>query len=641
MASVLHRGFFAGALALLLFASSAVRAAPPADPGRPVVYEGTVAVAVEDDFVRGRATNRYFLDEQTLGQRVELRVNEAQGKVLKTGQRIRVRGVAAGGVLEAEASGGSVTVLAEPLAAAPVAARKVVVMLVDITDSSGTPSSIDASCDGTSKVSTMMYGAANSVDACYKDSSYGALGMGGAAYPGLTTDVVRVAINETVPLSGVCNYTSWGSKADQAAAAKGVTLANYQHRVYVVPSNVGCSWAGLAYVGCGSSCQAWVKAYAGQVCGYPDAHAHEIGHNLGLWHASTDLNNDGTLDCEYCDKSDFMGYAMANLRTQNGPHKVQMGWASGSRVVDGSQGGTFTVSSLSLQSAPFPQVVKVRPNSGDPYYVSLRTATGCDAAMPDATTNLNRTTIHRWTSGNTRYITSLGDGQSFSDAATGVTVRQVSRTTDTATFEVSTVCAASAPSVTVSPSSQGTGGSSSATKAYTFTVTNRDSASCASTSFALTNTVPVGWSGSLSPASLSLAPGASGTATLSVTSPAGVASGTYAVSGGTAANGSRAAVAASATFWIDSAAPSAPANVTASVKGTKVALSWSAATDTGGSGVARYEIRRGTTLVGTSTSTNFTHSPGSGTWTYSVSAVDGAGNPGQAATSNSVKVGRK
>jgi hypothetical protein len=180
-----------------------------------------------------------------------------------------------------------------------------------------------------------------------------------------------------------------------------------------------------------------------------------------------------------------------------------------------------------------------------------------------------------------------------------------------------------------------------ATRSYSLTVTNRDSASCAATSFALASAVPGGWSGSMSPASLSLAPGASGTATLSVTAPAGTGSGTFTVSGGTAVNGSRAAATANATFWVDPTAPSAPGNVTASVKGTKVTLSWSAATDSGGSGVASYEIRRGTTLVGTSTSTNFSNTPGNGTWTYSVNAVDGAENRGPAATSNSVKVGRK
>jgi hypothetical protein len=98
---------------------------------------------------------------------------------------------------------------------------------------------------------------------------------------------------------------------------------------------------------------------------------------------------------------------------------------------------------------------------------------------------------------------------------------------------------------------------------------------------------------------------------------------------------------ASGKFWIDPAVPTAPGNVTATAKANRVTLSWTASTDTGGSGIARYEIRRGTTLLGTSTSTNFADSPGNGTWTYSVSATDGAGNVSPAATSNAVKVGRK
>ena len=47
-------------------------------------------------------SKRYFLDEQNLGQRFELKVNESQGTSLKTGARIRVRGVSAGGALSAD-----------------------------------------------------------------------------------------------------------------------------------------------------------------------------------------------------------------------------------------------------------------------------------------------------------------------------------------------------------------------------------------------------------------------------------------------------------------------------------------------------------------------------------------------------------
>jgi hypothetical protein len=630
------------AVVLLLTLALHLPAAGAADRGQRVVYEGTVAVAVEDDFAHGRATKRYFLDEQNLGQRIELKLSDAQGKALKTGQKIRVRGVAAGGALSADTTTESVTVLAEPQAAAPVTARKAVVLLVDIKDSSGVVHTVSPNCDDSiAKSADIMFGSQTggaNLDGCYQDSSFGALGFGGAVFPGGTLDVTRVTVNEAAAIGSVCNYSAWASAADRAAT--GVTLSNYQHRVYVVPSNVGCSWAGLAYVGCGNACQAWVKAYSNHVCGYPDAYVHEIGHNLGMWHASTDTNNDGTLDCEYCDTSDFMGYATGAMRTLNGAHKTQMGWASGARLADGSQGGTFTVSPLGLAAAGSPQVVQVRPNAGDPYYVSFRTGTGYDSATPSS--YLGKLNVHRWGgSGNTRYIAALGSGQAYTDAASGVTIQQLSSTVDSATFSVTTTCVAQAPTATISPASQGAGATLPATRSYSVTVTNRDSAACANGTFALASSLPAGWQGGFTTQSLTLAPGASGTATLNVTAPTGTGAGSYPVSGGTVADANHSAATAGGTFWIDLAAPSAPTNLRASVKGSKVTLSWTVATDTGGSGVARYEIRRGATVAGTSTSTTYSESPSSGTWTYTVVAIDGAGNNSAPSAGATVTVGSK
>ena len=78
------------------------------------------------------------------------------------------------------------------------------------------------------------------------------------------------------------------------------------------------------------------------------------------------------------------------------------------------------------------------------------------------------------------------------------------------------------------------------------------------------------------------------------------------------------------------------------MKGSRVALSWTAASDgAGGSGVARYEIRRGATQAGATASTTFSDTPGNGTWTYTVVAIDGAGNPSLPSTAVSAKVGRK
>ena len=81
----------------------------------------------------------------------------------------------------------------------------------------------------------------------------------------------------------------------------------------------------------------------------------------------------------------------------------------------------------------------------------------------------------------------------------------------------------------------------------------------------------------------------------------------------------------------DTAAPSVPGNLTVSgTTGTSISLSWSASSDTGGSGLAGYRIYRdgsGTPLTST-TATSFTDSglASDTSHTYRVSAYDVAGN---------------
>jgi hypothetical protein len=150
----------------------------------------------------------------------------------------------------------------------------------------------------------------------------------------------------------------------------------------------------------------------------------------------------------------------------------------------------------------------------------------------------------------------------------------------------------------------------------------------------------------LSVASLTLAPGASGSATLKVSSPAGAAPGAYTITVSTS-DSLQALHAASVngTDTVtapDTAAPSAPTNLAGKVvkqgngkHATNAAsLSWTAATDN--VGVAHYNIIRNGTTVATSTTTSFTDKPGSGTFTYQVNAVDAAGNVSP--NSNSVSV---
>ena len=408
------------------------------------VLEGTALMVVEDDFARGKATKRYFLEQPATKARKELKLSPRQAEAFQPGSKVRAKGKLTGDTLEVEEAADGLVVVdgsATVEAAAPVTARKALILLVDITDAANVKHVVSANCDGsTDLAATATFGfntTAPSVDGCYQDSSFGSLGVGGAAYPGTDLDVQRVNISDTVTS---CNYTSWGSKAD----AQAQNLASYQHRVYVVPADVSCGWAGLAYISScpGPYCQSWVKAYSGQACGYADAIGHEMAHNLGLLHASTDKNNDGTNDCEYCDDSDFMGYAEANLRPLNGPHRVQMGWLSGGQVVDASAGGQFTLSALNLRAAPLPQVARINVPNGHPYYVSYRTAIGYDSLLASTAYSagvLNEISVHRWPGGvnNTRFVTSLADGEAFSDALNTLTIVQNSRTADGATFTVS------------------------------------------------------------------------------------------------------------------------------------------------------------------------------------------------------------
>ncbi|MDJ0384882.1 NPCBM/NEW2 domain-containing protein [Streptomyces sp. G-G2] len=77
----------------------------------------------------------------------------------------------------------------------------------------------------------------------------------------------------------------------------------------------------------------------------------------------------------------------------------------------------------------------------------------------------------------------------------------------------------------------------------------------------------------------------------------------------------------------DTAAPTAPTNLASSnVTSNSVDLKWTASTDN--VGVTGYKIYRGTTLVGTSTSTSFTATELSAStpYTFTVKAVDAAGN---------------
>jgi hypothetical protein len=472
---------------------------------------------------------------------------------------------------------------------------------------------------------------ASSVDALYKEASLGQLGFGGNV-------VGPYAVADTA--TGKCDLSGWASALDAQATAAGIDLSQYQNKVYVLPSKSSCA-VGVGSVG-GSPGVAYISR-----CGMPDAFAHELGHNLGLNHASTPAD-------QYGDTSDIMGYSGLSLRSFNAPHLQQLGWRATSQARSITASGTYDVAPLELDAsqAVTAQMLRIaKPDTGEEYYVSVRAPIGFDASLAPS---YQRLAVHRYANagGRTYLMGTYGDGQSFTDSTNGITITAVSHTSTYTTVQVQLgatppppppTCTRNAPTLTLSPASQnGTAGQS---LSYGITILNNDSSACASSTFSLSRTVPSGWVGTLSTSSVTLAAGQSVSGTLTLASPTTAAAGTWsagvnvtdvAVTGHSAAGSVNAVLASTA----DTQAPTTPASTAASANRKKmvITVTWGLSTDN--VGVTGYEVWRDGVKVATTTSASWVDaSAGTTTHSYSVKAYDAAGNRSGASSPASATLG--
>jgi hypothetical protein len=477
--------------------------------------------------------------------------------------------------------------------------------------------------DAVSAAATMNTGA-TSLAGYYDEQTYGQVEFHATVY-----GPVQIAVPP--PSSGDCipGIFSWADLAEGALA--GFDPSSYRHVVYAFPQlpSAVCGWSGLAEVG-GS--HVWVNgSFSVPVL------AHELGHNLGLAHA-------GGLTCsgasalapvggvcsidrvhyqlpQYQDPFDAMGNASV-LRQMNMEHKLALGVLPLSAVLTVGATGTYHLAPMETLG-PAVELLRIAKPAGGTYFVEYRASLGTfDSGIPpgvlvhtespdmsdpfaavygDSDTAL--VDMHpdpgfsagQWTNA------AMSVGQSFDDAASGISIQVAAEDAAGATLAIT------APSDTRPPSRPGTlsAVASGTDVALAWTPAGDDfgiaSYSVARGGVAIGSTTALGFSDS------GLTPGATVAYAVTATDTSGNVG------------------------LPDTVPPSAPAAVTASIgRDGLVRISWAAATDN--IGVVAYRVLRDGTLLARQVGTSYVDTtPRSGpgaTLTYSVVAVDVAGNTG-------------
>lgn len=420
---------------------------------RGMQVRGEAVVLAVDDFESQQYEERYFVRDERTGEAHALQFADQVPEGFRTGARVTasgaegaegltvhgadvnievpvdVNGGGAGGAIAGSATGagaagndlstatGNTTVSAtSSTSAGMVIGQKAIVMLVNFRNAAIPCNRIGCNAS--------VFGTINSVQSMYRETSYGHVSYSGTTVGPFT---IAAASTDACPSPYLPTLYKWASEADAQATKAGVNLSGYTEKVYLLPYTTSCGgFKGYSTIG-GSPGMAFVFD-----CGYTDLIAHEMGHNLGMNHASLPGN-------EYGDHSDIMGISLLAVRDLDAPHRVEFGWSSVRTV---TAKGTYTIVPLEHNPAQssLPQALRIyKANTNQYYYFSYRQPLGYDAVLPRLSTlYTSGVSVHVWSGGNahTYYLKGLTDGVSFVDSTNHIAVKQLTHNSSGATLAV-------------------------------------------------------------------------------------------------------------------------------------------------------------------------------------------------------------
>jgi hypothetical protein len=168
-------------------------------------------------------------------------------------------------------------------------------------------------------------------------ASYGDLTIGTKTF----TPVLRVPQNSQFYRDSGTGDTRLLSDARAAARAAGFSPASFDFEV-VAFVDIGLPWSGQGYVGFSG---AWVQGPSF----FPGTAAHELGHNMGVWHANSWDGNASPTDPngfhdEYGNIFDVMGVTSAFPNNHYSANfKRLFGWLTGNFIHTVTNTGTYRI----------------------------------------------------------------------------------------------------------------------------------------------------------------------------------------------------------------------------------------------------------------------------------------------------------